>query len=226
VVRRVVGSGWGGAIKLGPGVDLDEIGREFPDGRIEVISENGRLVQCMVWMDMPFAGKEPRRATLVRGVPEEPEAERAARTVSVAGTGDEVAPETPGSVPSRWVYEPDDSVERAGLLGVLCETVGAPMLHARVGLLTSDALIESPWLTAFEVLAEMPWNERRVKGALEERGASVVEVKTRGKAVDTDQVQAMMRGGGDVPLVLFVLRFDRQFRAIVARRCSGSGKVR
>lgn len=221
VVRRLVTRGLGGAVKLGPGADLEAVGRAFPGNPIEIISENGTLVQCVVWIDMPFIGAAPRHATLLRGGPDVPAAERKAKTVSICGepaAGAEGLPTVDGNRAARFVYEPDDSVERAELLGTLCEQVGAVMLHPRVGLLTSDALIQSPWLTGFEVLEEMVWNERRVKDALDSRRAGIVEVKTRGGAVNTDQVQQSLRGKGDEPLVVFVLRMGSAMRGIIARR--------
>ncbi len=221
VVRRLVTSGWGGAVKLGPGADLEAVGLAFPGCPIEIISENGTLVQCVVWIDMPFVGKQPRHATLLQGGPDVSAAERKANTVSICGkpaAGAEELPTVDGNRAARYVYEPDDSVERAELLGVLCEQVGAAMLHPRVGLLTSDTLIQSPWLTGFEVLEEMVWNERRVKDAIDARRAGIVEVKTRGGAVNTDQVQAALRGKGDERLVVFVLRMGSAMRAIIAKR--------
>lgn len=221
VVRRLVSGGWGGAVKLGPGADLAAIERVFPGSAIEIISENGSLVQCVVWVDTPFIAKAARHATLLRGSPDEASETREARTVTLSGEparGDVELRISPQNQAARYVYEPDDSVERAELLGVLCEQVGAAMLHPRVGLLTSDALIDSPWLKGFEVLEELVWNERRVKSALEARGAGIVEVKTRGGAVHTDQVQAALRGKGDEPLVVFVLRMGSGMRGIIAKR--------
>ncbi len=221
VVRRVVSGGWGGAVKLGPGADLAVVERVFPSQSIEIISENGSLVQCVVWVDTPLIAKASRHATLLRGSPDESSEVRRAKTVTLSGEpvrGDGGLPSSPENRAARYVYEPDDSVERAELLGVLCEQVGAAMLHPRVGLLMSDELIDSPWLTGFEVLEEMVWNERRVKSALEARGAGIVEVKTRGGAVDTDQVQSALRGKGEERLVVFVLRMGSGVRGIVARR--------
>jgi hypothetical protein len=221
IVRRLVARRWGGAVKLGPGADLQAVGRAFPGSSIEIISENGTLVQCVVWVDMPFIGKQSRHATLLRGGPDVPRVVRTGMTVTLSGepSGDgDALPVAAEHRAGRYVHEPDDSIERAELLGVLCEQVGAAMLHPRVGLLTSDAKIQSPWLTAFEVLEEMVWNERRVKASLEARGAGIVEVKTRGGAVDTDVVQAALRGKGDQPLVVFVLRMGSAMRGIVARR--------
>lgn len=207
---------WGGAVKLGPGLNFAEWAERFPESQVEVISENGTLVQAVAWFGALrwYKASATRVATLARGTPEHPEA-----PLSLAGHPSEPLPmRTPEFLAGRHLYEPDDSVERAELLGTLCEQVGAPMLHPRVGLLTSDARIESPWLTAFEVLEEMAWNEKRVKGVLEARGAGIVEVKTRGGVVDPDSLQGRLRGKGEEQLTVFVLRLGREFRAIVARR--------
>jgi len=49
-------------------------------------------------------------------------------------------------------------------------------------------------------------------------GAGVVEVKTRGGAVDPDRAQRRLRGPGETPFTVFVLRWDRQIIAMVTRR--------
>lgn len=64
----------------------------------------------------------------------------------------------------------------------------------------------------------MPWIEKRVRAWLREHRAGVVEVKTRGRAVDPDALQNRLRGGGDEPYVVFVLRLGRAIEAIIARR--------
>jgi hypothetical protein len=156
-----------------------------------------------------------RLATLVVQTPDQAWSTESSFTIEGrAGTD----PPITATVTKRYVYEPDDSVERTGLLAVLCEAVGAPMLHAKVGLLTSDTRIQSPWLTAFEVMESMPWREDQVKAALDALGAGIVEVKTRGKVVNPDVVQMALRGSGDQTLTVFILRFDKAVRAIITRR--------
>ncbi len=213
-----------GAVKLGPGVDLAEVERELPGAFVEVCSENGRLVQAVAWVRGVYTGATVRRATLLLGSADGPMETWRSHTIS--GTADAAA----GGLPlhaaefrsGRYIYEPDDSVERAGLLGTLCAKLLAPMLHTRVGLLTSDVLIRSPWVSGFEVLEVMAFNERRVKAVLESHCAGIVEVKTRGGVVETDALQGRLRGKGDVPMVVFVLRLGREVRAIVAKRVDRS----
>lgn len=195
----------GGAVKLGPGVDFDEL-RSLGSGEVEIISEDGRLTQAVLWTGL-LAGVLPRRATLLRdGKPAE----------SIAG--DPGAAPVPVADVARFVFEVDASVERAGLLGVLSDRTGLPMVHPRVGLFTSDRLVIDPFLTPFEVLLAEPWNEKRTRGWLSEHDGGIVEVKTRGKAVDPDALQARLRGTGSTLYAVFVVRVDRELRCFVTRR--------
>jgi hypothetical protein len=191
-IEQVVRQAEGGAIKLGPGVELDQL----PAGEIEMFSERGRLVQAALWFGA--LRRHTRTATLlpqgasIHGEPGEP---------SIAPLG-------------RYLLEPDPSLERSGLLHQL----NLPAIHPRIGLLTANEAPHSPWLTAFEVIDRMPWRPRKVKDALRGLGAGIVEVKTRGKAVDPDTAQRDLRGKGDRAMTVFVLRFDQQVDAIIACR--------
>lgn len=84
------------------------------------------------------------------------------------------------------------------------------------------------WVRAFEVLAEMAWEPRRVKAWLRSHEAGIVEVKTRGKAVDPDRVQQELRGTGDRMYTLFVLRTGTAVRAVITARvvrCTLDGRA-
>lgn len=197
---------WGGAMKLGPGVDMDEAAA-LGAGEIEVISENGRLTQAVAWFgSLARSAGGTRAATLLSD----------AGSTTLRGIHDATVP--PVAPIAQFVLEIDDSVERAGLLNTVCTTIGASMVHPRLGLLTADRSIEHPMLTPFEVLEVLPWKAKRVKAALDALHAGIVEVKTRGGAVNPDQVQTDLRGKGYQLLTVFVLRFDRELRAIIARR--------
>lgn len=190
-----------GAIKLGPGVDRGTL--SWP-GELEILSEGGRLTQAVLWTGSLAGSGSRRRATLLPS--------------GDALWSDGPVREAPVGLMGRWVFEPDDSVERAGLFPELCESVGAPLLHRRLGLLTSDVPITSPWLRGFEVVAEMGWHQDRVLAWLRANDAGIVEVKTRGKATNPDEAQARLSGRGGRPYTVFVLRFDKAIRAIVTVR--------
>ena len=196
------------ALKLSPAVNLDELAAELPPGgaEVEFISEGGRLVQSVVWTGPGLVDPaQPRRATLVL----------ADRTHTLTGPpqGAELA------APGRYLFAADPAAERAGLLG----RFGMPLIHPRLGLFTGDSAgpADDPWLTGFELLAELPWHPgdpRQVRRWLADHRGGHVEVKTRGKAVDPDRAQKQLRGTGDNPFTVFVLRFDQRLAALVTRR--------
>ena len=57
-----------------------------------------------------------------------------------------------------------------------------------------------------------------VREAVASHGGGVVEVKTRGGAVDPDRAQLELRGPGERTLTVFVLRFGAKVEAIIAER--------
>lgn len=199
VIGRLLEQAPAMALKLSPGVDLEAL--PWP-GEVEFISERGRLVQAVLWTGR-FA-KEDRRATLL--------ADGAVHGLSGS----------PKSLPlgqaQRYLYTFDASVERADLVGLLCQAVDAPAVHPRLGLLTSGRVIESPWLTGFELIEQMSWRPKRVKQWLAAQGVGLVEVKTRDKACDPDREQKRLRGSGETTFTVFVLRFDTKVQALICRR--------
>ena len=186
--------------KLGPGVEQDDL----PAGEIEIISEHGQLVQAVLWTGE--LAQCARRATLL------PEG------LSIAADADDVWDSPPEDEISKFVMTFDASVERLGLMASLCRQLDIACVHPQAGLLTSEALIDSPWVTSFQVLDEMPWQIKQVKAALRKHNAGIVEVKTRGRLVNPDVLQKQLRGKGDELLTVFVLRFGDHSRAIVCKR--------
>lgn len=193
IARLARGSG---AIKLGPGVDLDVV----PEGEIEMISEQGTLKQAVLWTGELAACA--RRATAL------PSGE------SVEG----VAGVVPMGEVGRFVHAVDPAVERAELIGELAGRVGCGALHPRLGLLSGDEALGGGLLTSFELLERMAWHERRVADWLHAHDGGLIEVKTRGKAVDPDVVQRRLRGRGSTVYTVFVLRFDRRVEALITTR--------
>lgn len=186
-----------GAVKLGPGVDVGVV----PPGEVEFISERGSLTQCVLWTG-ELAGAA-RRATVLGD-----------EACSIAGDPARIVV----GAARGYVLAVDASVERAGLMGNLSESLGAPALHPKVGLLTSDEVVESAFVTVFRLEARMGWKLRHVRGWLRAHDGGIVEVKTRGKVVDPDVVQRQLRGRGGTGYVVFVLRFGRGVEALIGRR--------
>lgn len=194
----------GAAVKLSPGVDLQALDALVGDAPYEVgfIAEHGRLVQAVLWTGK--LRQAQRSATLItRG-----------QTHTLAGSPSHA----PTGPMRRYLHAVHSAVERAGLIGLLSGEHDAPLIHPKLGLLTSDAPIDSPWLTGFELLAELPWRPKKVRQWLGAHDAGIIEVKTRGKAVDPDAAAKQLRGKGETPYTVFVLRWDVRVVALVCRR--------
>lgn len=208
------GGEWGGAIKLGPGVDGADVHAALGPGarfELEHLSEHGRMTQAVVWLGV-LASEHPATATALR----------AGESLSLSGE--------PGAPPvgevGPWLVEPDPAFERAGLLGAACAHAGAGAgLRAfcpGLGVLTGDSPPrEAAFFAPFRIQARMPWNPKRVTAWLREHDGGIVEVKTRDKAVDPDALQALLRGGGAITYTLFVLRLGRAVEAFITVRGMG-----
>jgi hypothetical protein len=193
-----------GAIKLGPGVDFDAL-PPGEDREVEIINERGTLVQAILWCGRLALHAGARTAT------------RLPESLSCTGVP-RPWPRPPVGGFGRFLVLVDPAVERAGLAGVVCRTLPVDEVHPGLGVLTSDEPVDDPWLTMFEVLARMPWRIERIGAWLEANGAGVVEVKTRGGAIDPDDVQRRVRGSGAASFTLFGLRLDRKLVAVITRR--------
>jgi len=206
-VCRLLESHPDATVKLSPAVDLDELATALPPGELEFISEAGHLVQALLHTGRLQAhainGKPPHTATLLTG--------QAVHTLC----GQAQAPERlPLSKPLQYLFTVDPAVERAQLIHLL----GLPALHPRLGLLTANELPPSPWLTAFELIETLPLRPKKLKAWLSRHDAGLIEVKTRGKAVDPDLLQTQLRGHGKTPYTLFAMRFDQRRVVFITRR--------
>ncbi len=105
--------------------------------------------------------------------------------------------------PVRYLYEADPALIRSHALGAM-EMDGVGDSN---GYLTSEELIESPWLRGYEVLWSGPWRIRMVKDALREGNWKVNAVKKRGVKVEPSSVlrQVEMKNGDPVQLVMYAI---------------------
>jgi len=191
------------AVKLGPGVDVGEL-PALERMEVEFIQESGRLVQAVLWSGALAENDGQHTATLlpgggqVSGLPGRPPVDSGGRL-------------------DRWIAVPALSLERSGLVGSLCREHALEEMAPGLGLFTSEAEAPAPWFTSYEVLESMPWRPRRTAAWLAERDAGVVDVKTRGGAVDPEQARKRLRGKGSNHFVVFVLRLGRKVIAAICR---------
>ncbi|WP_082978510.1 SAM-dependent methyltransferase [Mycobacterium sp. 1081908.1] len=176
-------------VKCGPGIDFDELSRLGFGGEIEVTSYRGSVREACLWS-----------AGLSRpGV---------RRRASVLDRGEQITNAEPDECPvapaGRWIVDPDGAVVRAGLVRHYGARHGLWQLDPDIAYLSGDRLPAG--VRGFEVLEQLPFDERRLRQALAALGCGALEILVRGVRVDPDALRRRLRPRGDRPLSVVVAR--------------------
>lgn len=162
-------------VKLSPGIDL----RQLHDygGRVEFLSIKGKLTEALLWLHQPSL---PPSATLLT---ENGRYHMRHRGIDAARF----------SPPLAWLIEPDSAILRAGLVRQLAHDLGAAMLDPSIAYLTADCHQPTPWARAWRIIDWMPFQLKRLRRYLVERGISRVTVKKRGFAMSPQELISRLR---------------------------------
>jgi hypothetical protein len=120
----------------------------------------------------------------------------------------------------RFLYDPDPAIVRAGLTDMLADRFGLFRLDAEEEYLTGDAFLDSPFVSCFEVEAELANNEREIRKHFRTGGYQQVEIKCRRIPIRAEDVRRKLVLNGTRPGVLIFARIAGKARAIVAERRS------
>ena len=187
-----IATGQPGALKLGPGVDFEDL----PAGEYEVIQRGRGLVQVVVWIG-PLA-EVPRRATWLDG-----------DTIhSFSGEPESL----PIGAPAAFLHIVEPAIERLDLLGTLARTHGLHAAHGHSGFLLGDQAAESPWLHPMPLLATLPARIEDVRRWLKEHDGGVVKVRARG-GDDGSAWEKSLRGKGAARFTVHLTREGKKRRA-------------
>ncbi|MBT2411736.1 methyltransferase domain-containing protein [Streptomyces sp. ISL-12] len=173
------------ALKVAPGIPHEAV----PDGaEAEWISDGGDVKEAVLWF-----GTEPGavRATLLPGP----------RTLLSRRLLD---PDV--RTPGRYLYEPDGAVIRAHLVAEVADQVGGGLLDATIAYVTADELRPTPYATAYEITDLMPFNVKKLKALLRERGVGTLTVKKRGSAVEPEELRRKVKPQGPHAATVFLTR--------------------
>jgi hypothetical protein len=111
-------------------------------------------------------------------------------------------------------------VLRAGLVSLLSEQFGGHLLDPRIAYITGDSAVpDSPWVSTFDVLDEVPFARKQLRKWLRERGYSNVVVKKRGLDLVPEQLRSDLALRGDGPTAtLLMTRTDNGPLALLVQR--------
>lgn len=172
-------------VKLGPAFPLELIPA---DAQAEWVSHVGDLVELTLWFGFEGVGQ---RSALKLG--EQSYRYRASEVL---------VPETREL--SQYIYEPDPALIRSGLMGNLAIELGLGLIHQQIAYLTSDAVIESPWLRGFEIIEDLPLDEKKLSAWCRNHDIGSLEIKKRGVDITPEQLRPKLKlkGAGTATLIL------------------------
>jgi SAM-dependent methyltransferase len=203
-------------VKAAPGLPL---GLVPPGWEVELLADRRELKEAALWS--PALATTTRRATVFPGPRPGPASDLAGPRTLVAAPGPAVACAPPGA----FLLDPSPAVTRAGLVEELARDLGgAWKLDRRIAFLAADRPLRTPFGRLLRVDASLPWNLKRLRGVLRERGVGAVEVRKRGSAVDVADLTTRLRLRGDGHAVVVLTRVaDRPWALVCAeeRTCPG-----
>jgi hypothetical protein len=205
-LERLLAANPNGAIKLAPGADPPDAWRERAE--LEWIGRGGECKQLVAWFGAPARDVGLRRATIVADD---------GSAHGLAGRRDVSIP--PADAIGRYLFDCDAAVLAAGLEGAAAARRGLRAVHAGSVYLTGDDLIKTdPLLACFEVLEQLPFDVRQVRGVVEARGIGRLEIKKRGVDIDVEKLRRALSPRGDDEGCLILVRRGDRVTAVLTRR--------
>ncbi|MGW2326654.1 THUMP-like domain-containing protein [Streptomyces sp. NPDC001700] len=171
------------ALKIAPGVPHEAVPE---DAEAEWISDQGNVKEAVLWFGTARPGM--RRATLLPS--------------GHSLLGSQLPDPEPGPV-GRWLYEPDGAVIRAHLVADVAARIGGRLIDPTIAYITTDELRPTPYATAYEITDVLPFNLKKLRALLRERGVGVATIKKRGSAIEPEQLRKKLRlEGGNACTIL------------------------
>jgi hypothetical protein len=190
-------------IKLGPGHDKKQI----PEGtEAQWVSVDGDLVEMSLWFGKVAREKVARSALLIKGDFKDeinsPNSNSASAPLAKLG---------------RYVYEPDNSLIRSGLIAEFSEPVGLTLISPDIAYLSSDTRIHSPWMKGYEVIDDLVFDRKRLKAYVRENDIGILEIKKRGSDISPEELRKQLAPKGAGAATLIVTRVGDAHRVLVAQ---------
>jgi SAM-dependent methyltransferase len=117
----------------------------------------------------------------------------------------------------RFIYEPDSALIRSQLVGDFANQQGFTGMSDGIAYLSSDQLVLSPWLRAYEVLEVLPLDEAQIRKALWARGIGKLEIKKRGVDIIPEELRPKLKLKGEGAATLILTRVDDARRALIVQ---------
>lgn len=197
-------------IKVAPGIDYAELPQ---DALVEWISVDGDLVEAVIWLGQ--AATTPGRHALVIDPAGAHQWDSGVADPRVPAT--QVIPDELGLL----IYEPDPAIIRSGAIASVCERYDIAPVADGIAYLTGNDLIDSPFLTGFTVVANLPLEPKPIREALAKLEVGRVEIKKRGTGIDPEKLRKKLKLDPKLPGEMTVIAtptITGKHRAILCER--------
>ncbi len=176
-------------MKVAPGANWRDL--EAWDASVEFISVQGELKEAVLWFG---------------------ELRQANRVATVLPAGNSFAASTPltdipRGEPGAYLYDPDPSITRAGLVGNLAERLDAWQLDPEIGYLSSAAGQATPFARRYSIEDWFGFHEKRLREWLRTRQVGRITVLKRGSPIKPEDLQRRMRLSGPEHRVVVLTRW-------------------
>ena len=166
------------AVKISPALDEAQIPPSVDE--VEYVSWRGQCREAVLWFGATAGAK--RRATVIGGG---------------SLCWDEVLPPQVGvGAIGAFLYDPDPAVVRSHLVGLLAEQLQATLVADQVAYLTSAVEKVTPFARCFRVLAQVPFNLRRLRQQLDAEGWRPQEILRRRFPIEPPALRRDLQGAG------------------------------
>jgi hypothetical protein len=187
-------------VKVAPGVPHERV----PEGaEAEWVSHRGDVKEAVLWSSV--LATTARRATVI-----------GATGLATLTSEDDPGP-GPVDSPGRFLAEPDGAVIRAGLVTAVAAAVDGWLLDEHIAYVSTDTLPSTPFARAYEVLEQLPFQEKQLRAALRERGIGTLTIKKRGVQVTPEVLRKRLALRGDEQATLVLTRVRGRGAALLVQ---------
>ncbi|THD32080.1 MAG: class I SAM-dependent methyltransferase, partial [Rothia mucilaginosa] len=96
--------------------------------------------------------------------------------------------------PGGYLLEPAPAIVRSHLVAEFAQSIGAHLLDEHLAYLCSAEPVEHPLVACYEVLEEIPLQEKQLKRWVREQGFTALTIKKRGVDIVPEQLRARLLG--------------------------------
>nr|WP_240968675.1 class I SAM-dependent methyltransferase [Streptomyces sp. HNM0575] len=194
------------ALKVAPGIPHEAVP---VDAEAEWISDSGDVKEAVLWFGTGSGPAEDAVTRTAVGTAADTAGSSLVRATLLPGRhslSSRGLPDPPVGPVGRYLYEPDGAVVRAHLVAEVAEELGGRLVDPTIAYVTCDEAHFSPYATGYEITDVMPFQLKRLRALLRERGVGVAAVKKRGSAVDPAELRKKLRLEGPHECTVFLTR--------------------